>query len=87
MLQAEEAFQAHLLTDHAMPHTTELSCKNKGRKTVLREPFLGPLFPYLYCTTWKDSVSLRHITSAQKLSRYINFLYSSGSDVWITLVL
>lgn len=49
MLKAEEAFQAHLLTDHAVSHRGGLSSKDKGRKTMLREPLSGSLFPYLCC--------------------------------------
>lgn len=46
LLKAEEAFQAHLLTDHAIPHTIELSSKNKGRKIILyMSLYLGHCFP------------------------------------------
>lgn len=56
LLKAEEAFQAHLLTDHAVPHTTELSSKDKGRKITLHECLPGSLFPHLYCNTSKDNI-------------------------------
>lgn len=49
MLKAEEAFQARLLADHAVPHTGELSSKSKGRKIMLHEFLSGSLFPYLCC--------------------------------------
>lgn len=34
LLKRKEAFQARLLTDHAVLHTTELSTKNKGKKPM-----------------------------------------------------
>lgn len=52
LLKAEEAFQAHLLADHAVPYTIELSSKDKERKITLREPLSGslvspPVLPYI----------------------------------------
>lgn len=40
---------------------------------MLYEPLPELLFPHLYCTTLKDNIFLQHVTSAQKLSRYIKY--------------